>query len=506
MEKVPVDINTSFYSSTIAPQEALWKFFIEAGGFPKKIQCDFDPRFVGGQALKLLRSHGCKVQAAPPHRQSQNGMVERRWQMLEAMARTYLTEARLPKRFWYWAIREATHRINMLPITTRPDDPTNVDFLTTPFEAFYHKKPDYRTLFPFGCTGSFRRPKDGQHKRTTFESQGMLGIALGRSEFTNGMIFYNPILDSFSVSADYHLDKTRSIADVFLSIRYDGGLTTSVVSGRDDSPNTYVIGETVYVQQRDSDNILSGIVVTPPTTLTKMYTIECDDGNAIDADPNDLFIDGSTATKGRVPSVSLGFFQPEWMSQDTRVTLLFDDNYCRGYLNLDSDNDWEFVTLDNQGTIAKRVPLPDLQYSWKSRIQENSLSLGWQSDVAMRVCGYGRHVSAASLKLKLPPASLDKLKAHPDANVWYDAYDEERDGLIGLNTFVEINETEYRHLVEVHGEVAKAIPTMNIFTVKTDETGAPVRAKSRIVVLGNLEKRIWEKSDKYAPVISSSAN
>ena len=61
--------------------------------------------------------------------------------------------------------------------------------MTTPFEAFYGTKPDFRVLFPFGSIGSFRRPRDGQRDRTMFESQGMLGIALGRSEFTNGMIF-----------------------------------------------------------------------------------------------------------------------------------------------------------------------------------------------------------------------------------------------------------------------------------------------------------------------------
>jgi len=34
--------------------EALWKFFIDAGGFPKTIQCDFDPRLIGGKAAALL--------------------------------------------------------------------------------------------------------------------------------------------------------------------------------------------------------------------------------------------------------------------------------------------------------------------------------------------------------------------------------------------------------------------------------------------------------------------
>jgi len=83
-------------------QEALWKFFIEAGGFPQTMQCDFDPRFVRGRAIKLLRSHGCRVRAAPPGRQSQNGLVECRWQLIEDMARALLKSANLPKRFWYW--------------------------------------------------------------------------------------------------------------------------------------------------------------------------------------------------------------------------------------------------------------------------------------------------------------------------------------------------------------------------------------------------------------------
>jgi hypothetical protein len=45
------------------------------------------------------------------------------------------------------------------------------------------------------------------------------------------------------------------------------------------------------------------------------------------------------------------------------------------------------------------------------------------------------------------------------------------------------------------------IPMMNVQTVKKDEDGLLVRAKSRIVVLGNLEETIWSKSDVHAPII-----
>jgi hypothetical protein len=47
----------------------------------------------------------------------------------------------------------------------------------------------------------------------------------------------------------------------------------------------------------------------------------------------------------------------------------------------------------------------------------------------------------------------------------------------------------------------KAIPSMCTFTVKKTN-GVPIRAKSRIVVLGNLDPRPWSKSDCFSPVVS----
>ena len=71
--------------------EALWKFFIDAGGFPKIIQSDFDTQLIGGKAAALLRTHRTRIRAAPPYRQDKNGLVEQRWQSLTKMARSFLT-------------------------------------------------------------------------------------------------------------------------------------------------------------------------------------------------------------------------------------------------------------------------------------------------------------------------------------------------------------------------------------------------------------------------------
>ena len=42
-------------------------------------------------------------------------------------------------------------------------------------------------------------------------------------------------------------------------------------------------------------------------------------------------------------------------------------------------------------------------------------------------------------------------------------------------------------------------------SIKRDEHLAPDRAKSRIVVLGNLENRVWQKNEKFAPVLQYSS-
>ena len=46
---------------------------------------------------------------------------------------------------------------------------------------------------------------------------------------------------------------------------------------------------------------------------------------------------------------------------------------------------------------------------------------------------------------------------------------------------------------------------MCVLVVKSDKDGHPDRSKSRIVVLGNHEDKLWDKSQRYAPVLQYSS-
>jgi hypothetical protein len=192
---------------------ALWCFFVDAGGFPRRLRCDFDRRFLAGSVGCLLRSHGVRIGASPPHRQSKNGAAERNQNTAVEMARAFLAEAGLPKRYWFWAVLEATMSMDMLPYKAGPslghegafqaipsaeanpaayaavarrglpmtfgrlagtaapiESPRSPPSrkqtrrrslakcaagLSTPLELFYGIRPDYRILYKFGSVGYF---------------------------------------------------------------------------------------------------------------------------------------------------------------------------------------------------------------------------------------------------------------------------------------------------------------------------------------------------------------
>lgn len=84
--------------------------------------------------------------------------------------------------------------------------------------------------------------------------------------------------------------------------------------------------------------------------------------------------------------------------------------------------------------------------------------------------------------------------------LWDQAYIEGYYGLYTHSTTWEyITETEYRALRPI---VAIALPTYDISITIKDENGKLVRAKYRIVILGNIDPHDLSKSEFFAPVMS----
>jgi len=101
---------------TSAIKIQLEAIFAHLGFLPKRIITDFDTKLIGGKAREYLNSLLIHTNAAPTFRQDKNGLAERHWQTLIAMARGWLASAELLGSFWYYAVKRAAEICNYFPV------------------------------------------------------------------------------------------------------------------------------------------------------------------------------------------------------------------------------------------------------------------------------------------------------------------------------------------------------------------------------------------------------
>ena len=85
--------------------------------------------------------------------------------------------------------------------------------------------------------------------------------------------------------------------------------------------------------------------------------------------------------------------------------------------------------------------------------------------------------------------------SNPDFQVCLDLYNKEKKVLIYHEVYEKISKVHYLALRRA-GKIPKAIPSVCVLVLKNDKDGKPLRAKSRIVVLGNFEDHLYQKSQR----------
>ncbi len=93
-------------------------FFAHLGLVPKRLVTDFDTKLIGGKSRAYLNQLKIHVNAAPTNHQDRNGLAERHWQTLTAMARNWLASAELPPSFLFYAVKRAAEVCNYFPLQT----------------------------------------------------------------------------------------------------------------------------------------------------------------------------------------------------------------------------------------------------------------------------------------------------------------------------------------------------------------------------------------------------
>jgi transposase InsO family protein len=526
-------------------------FRAEAGGLAVQFRTDCDAKLLSQAVVKWLRDHGSDIASAPAGRQSSNGLVERQWRTMLEMARSYLTEKQMPRAFWLSAIQHAARMMNCIPGKVG-------NFLTTPFELIHHSPPDSRVWFPLFSVGYFNHTRDGSVVRSSFQAQTMEGIAIGRSDTSNAMIFYNPRTRQYYEPDSYKLDPSRLPSTVWPSdITYDGGIFADLY--RDSNPNVpehFPPGTRVQVVLPNSSSPTLGTISTIPLKTTTgavddgTYMVLLDEGKLIPVASTqlNLFDDNAPVSSDLSPSADTAI--PSFLCNGSKVTLAKGGHYHKGFLLHLPHGGFRFTVRHRLSSKREEwgVDLPSFPAEWPILCSENRLIPSWVVPsfahppltdppfmvipsasatshhhkplisipsfqgisstmpvvLDINVIGSASHVSAQPLVNPCPPSLQKALDpSNVDRKIWLSSYSEEKASLKDVETFEVIDLAQYRKL---RSEGApRAIPSMCVLVIKLDEHGQPDRAKSRIVVLGNQEGRSWGKHERAAPVLKYSS-
>ena len=516
---------------------AIKKFVRKVGFYPDELIADRDFKIIGEHVDDILEPF-TQVSGAPSGRQSQNGLSEANWRYICNIARNYLVEHLLPPEFWYFAIKYAVQVSNYIPIKT-----TNTT-LTTPYSLAYKDSPDYRKLIPLFSAAYVKIYKSGEGN--TFETQTVKAILVGNDEKSNARLFYNPDTKKIMASSDYRLNISCPSGPIF-HLEYTEPTAYSLYNDSvvADAP-TFNIDQKVYLSPTHLQNPLEPAkIIDIPFRHNDPYSVQLEkDKSIVQVMAFDIlpYNPNSQESDGHSP-----LLQHPWLKHNAKVTLFLSDKMPQpkhGIL-VQSGNDFYFHqghSLKNKSksktkkTVQIHLP-PDIT-ELEKLIDAKKLCKGWQNqktvlqniqnaetfnpmqttdprlltDTAIKskidtiqqpeIIGFANKVSAKTLSSNHEPKLHEHDQLPPaDKEIWDQSYLEEYMGLHSeTQTWEYITEEEYKSLRPL---VGNALPTMAISKIKTDENGDPLRAKYRIVVLGNLDPHDWSNNDCFAPVLSA---
>jgi deoxyuridine 5'-triphosphate nucleotidohydrolase len=487
---------------------AMKQFVIDAGKQPVLIRTDFDQKIIGGKVQDFLQSKGIKIQASPPYRQHQNGLVERHWKTVVSMARNWLTSQLLPSKYWYFAVKRACEVQNILPIK-------HDDKITTPYELVYHKKVDYRVLFPLFTVAYIKHMRDEGKALSKWKGQSLKCIVVGSCTKSDALLFYHPPSKQLLSCADGYTFDTYSPSGPQFNEKFDGDFIFNIKSDYKyhHLKPTHATNDTVYVKGSNDSYFEATILAPPDSSDNPIYTVQCTDTDDIiqitpeeicDHNPNSLPTDdNSTSMFPHLP----------WLKTNAKVTMCVPNLMPKpkqGFLQ-HKNNEWYF--LPGRKKNKDPIMLPDFTQTAESMVTNKHLFKGWKPHSVVSTARVARatsniisnlivnrKVSAKDLHLMTAPTLLKHHQLHADdRKTWDEAYRQEYQGLVDIDTWETITETEYEDTKHLYKGV---MPTMAISTIKYDGSGAPIRAKYRIVALGNLDPHNWTKNDCFAPVLS----
>ncbi|KAI5348478.1 hypothetical protein L3X38_001365 [Prunus dulcis] len=178
-----------------------FKVFVELqSGFNlKKLRSDRGGEYTSHEFLEYCNDLGMERQLTIAYSPQQNGIAERRNRTICEMARSMMTEKKLPVKFWAEAVGTAVYLQNRCNTTSVTDK--------TPFEGFTGRKPGVKHLRVFGSICYNHIPSNLRQK---FDDKASKGIFIGYGSCEKGYRIYNLQTEKIILSRSVVFDENKS--------------------------------------------------------------------------------------------------------------------------------------------------------------------------------------------------------------------------------------------------------------------------------------------------------
>ncbi|KAJ9506620.1 hypothetical protein QJQ45_003854 [Haematococcus lacustris] len=193
-----IQLLTSKDQVPAAVQRVITELETQSGQRCKALRSDNGSEYSNKTMSAWCSSKGIQQQFSAPYCPEQNGKAERLNRTIMQATRSMLLTAQLPPGFWVDAALKANYVRNLLPITGQP---------VTPWEAFYHRKPNLSALRVFGATAWVFVTQPNRNKLQPKAVKGIfVGYAVGSKAYklwVNGRLV---------ISKDVQIDETAVLS------------------------------------------------------------------------------------------------------------------------------------------------------------------------------------------------------------------------------------------------------------------------------------------------------
>ena len=166
--------------------------------------------------------------------------------------------------------------------------------LTISFELVHNSKHDYKTWYELFSIGYLNHDTDNAESGSKLQANTLYGIAVGRDDRPNSIIFYNPRTSSYYHSLYFRLNESGlPIATFPNSLRFDSGLNCDLLRNKINTiHDPFPPGTCVSIQHDDAP--YSGTIKNIPILLSPILkcvvfpSTEYSDKDSISSDTQEL--------------------------------------------------------------------------------------------------------------------------------------------------------------------------------------------------------------------------